>query len=153
MTLTDNNDDTIETEYEPDTDKTVKERATARLEYGGEPLRAYEIAADIDSTSKYTRRQCNELHEEGEIEKEMEGNIVGHPMPPNGDISVLEGSVGVLRSIVNEHGTNGQHKKALNLHTVGELREFIKDNVAIGDGRPLSTQKVYFAPKEEDTEE
>lgn len=135
-------------EYTPDMDALVAERAKNYIEFRGEMMRAYDIASRIGSTPAYTREECNNLSEEREIEKTSKGQIIGHPMPPNGEVVVLEGNRDALLQIVDEFGTAGQYQQALTINTINELREFIKENVAIGEGHPLRTKKVFFGPRD-----
>lgn len=141
-------------EFEPDIDNLVEERAKNYLEHVNEMARAYEIASAIESTPAYTREQCNALEENEEIVKEYGSQIIGHPMPPNGEsIAVLEGNRDALLSIVDTYGSAGQYQQALQIDTISELREFIKKNIAIGEGHGLGTNKVFFGPKEDKEEE
>lgn len=140
-------------EYDPDYDNLVEERAKNYLEHLGEMARAYEIASAIGSTPDYTRRRCNALEEGEEVVKEYGSRIIGHPMPPNGDSTVLEGSRDTLLHIVDTYGSTGQYQQALQIGSINELREFIKKNIAIGEGHGLGSNKVLFGPLENEKEE
>lgn len=142
--------DTIEAEenegYSPNMDYNVDERALNYISFKGEMLRAYQISSAIESTPSYTRRKCNDLYEEDLLMKECKGDIIGHPMPPNGDVVVLEGNRDRLLEIINEYGTPGQYLQALGKSSINDLRKLIKENIAIGEGYSLNTKKVFFAP-------
>lgn len=157
MATTQNQDDPDaedDEEFEPDFDNQVEERAKNYLEHVNEMVRAYEIASTIKSTPAYTRERCNALEEDEEIVKEYGGQIIGHPMPPNGEsIAVLEGNRDALLGIVDTYGSAGQYQQALQINSINELREFIKKNIAIGRGHGLGTNKVFFGPKKDREEE
>ena len=141
-------------EYEPDFENLVEERAKNYLEHVDELARAYEIASAIGSTPAYTRERCNALEEDEEIVKEYGSQIIGHPMPPNGEsIAVLEGNRDALLGTVDTYGSAGQYQQALQIDSINELREFIKKNIAIGDGHGLGTNKVYFGSRKDREEE
>ena len=150
MSTTDAND-TEETEieqYTPDFDNQVDERAQNYLEHHGEFARAFEIADAIGSTPDYTRRRCNALHDDGDLSKKYGGTVIGHPMPGDGTLKVLVNDRDTLLNIVKQFGTEGQYQQSLTKGSIQELRQYIKNKVAIGDGRSLRTNKVSFGPAE-----
>lgn len=133
--------------YEPDKqNNTVAERILAYIDHSEQYARASEVADKIESTTDYTRRVANDLVDEDRLAKEKGSEIIGHPMPPNGKVAVLVADVEVLRSIVDRYGTVGQYQQALGMTSVEELRNFIKENIAIGSGYGLGTYKVSFGP-------
>lgn len=146
---TDSEDSEAETEpYTPNHDNLVEERAKNYLEHKSGYARAFEIADAIESTPDYVRRRCNALHENGDLGKKYGAPVIGHPMPGDGTLKVLVSDWDVLLGIVKQFGTEGQYMQALAKDSIQELRQYIENKVAIGDGRPLGTNKVYFGPAE-----
>lgn len=128
--------------YTPNPDRTVAERIIAYLNTTGEVHRAYQIADAIDSTPEYTRRECNRLYEDDELQKFWGKPVIGHPMP-DGDTRVLVNNREALLKIVEKYRPD-LLAEAKSKPTIEKLREFIKEKIAVGQGHPLGNRKVSY---------
>lgn len=128
--------------YTPNHDRTVAERSIAYLSTTNETRRAFEIADAIGSTPDYTRRVCNQLYDEGKLEKFWGKPVIGHPMPGD-DTRVLVNNREALLKIVEQYRPD-LLAEARSKPTVEKLRDFIKKKIAIGDGYPLGNRKVSY---------
>lgn len=129
--------------YTPNPDRTVEERILAYLNTTGEVHRAFEIADAIDSKPEYTRRVCNQLYEDDQIQKFWGTPVIGHPMP-DGDTRVLVNNRKALLEIVENYRPD-LLAEAKSKPTIEKLREFIKEKITVGQGHPLGNQKVSYS--------
>lgn len=128
--------------YTPDMDKTVDERIETYLNTTDEAHRAFEIADKINSKTGYTRRRCNQLYEDEELQKFWGSPVVGHPMP-DGSTKVLVNNRQVLLNIVQQYRPQ-RLAEAQSKSTIKELRSFIEEEIAVGSSHPLGNRKVSY---------
>lgn len=132
--------------YTPEEGNLMRQRAVNYLEYYEEKARPYEIADAIGSDSiAYTRSECNDLAEEGVIEKHYSDRIIGYPMP-NGEVEVLGNYRAKLLALVKKYESflpfSWEDVKDV---PTPNLRTLLESELVTGDPRPLKGRKVSFS--------
>lgn len=131
--------------YEPDDNDLVRERAVDYLKTVDGAARPGEIASAIGANPDYTRRECNELAEEGAVNKHYGRRIIGYPMP-DGDLQPLPNSKGRLLEIVEEYEAYLPFDRSdVEDLSAPNLRSLLESELAVGDPRQLKNRKVFFS--------
>jgi hypothetical protein len=131
--------------FEPDDDALVRERALEYLKRLDGAARAGEIASAVGSKANYTRRECNDLTDEGHLAKHYGDRIIGYPMP-DGDLMVLPNSKPRLLQIVKEYEAYLPFDRSGVEDLSGpNLRSLLESELAVGDPCQLNSRKVYFS--------
>lgn len=100
-----------------------------------------EIAESIDYHPSYVGKRCRVMAEEGIIEREEGGFIIGHNIPGRDNPTILNGNRSFLLEIIEEHEPDSL-SKARSM-SVKELQKFIKKEIATAT-YPLGNRKVNY---------
>lgn len=132
-------------EFEADEDKPIRERAVEYLQHRDGAARAFEIADAVGSDSPdYTRRECNDLAENGILDKHYGDTIVGYPLP-GGDWEVLPNHKGKLLGLVEKYEDYLPFSRDdVEDMPAPNLRTLLESELAVGEPRPF-TRKVAFS--------
>lgn len=104
--------------------------------------KAREIAEEIDYHPSYVGRRCRVMSDEGILDREEGGFIIGHDIPGRDNPTILNSDRSYLLSLVKEH--EPEKVSSVRSKSAQELQKFIKQEIATAT-YPLGNRTVYYS--------